>query len=96
MSINKLSSSAVKQHLASLPDWSLVENKLYRRLIFADFVQAFGFMSQVALMAEAMNHHPEWINVYNRVEIYLTTHDVDGISERDFTLAHRIEKLVRT
>lgn len=94
--MNKLSPTAVEQNLANLPDWRLVENKLYRRLIFANFEEAFGFMSEVAPLAEAMNHHPEWRNVYNRVEIYLTTHDAGGISELDFTLAHRIEKLLKT
>ncbi|MDH5171990.1 MAG: 4a-hydroxytetrahydrobiopterin dehydratase, partial [Gammaproteobacteria bacterium] len=60
---------------------------------FKDFVEAFGFMSRVALLAEAMNHHPEWSNVYNRVDIHLTSHDAGGISERDFTLANRIDRL---
>ena len=62
--------------------------------VFADFNQAFGFMSQVALLAETMGHHPEWSNVYNRVEIYLTTHDVGGISEHDFALAQKIDRLL--
>jgi len=59
-------------------------------------VEAFGFMSRVALLAESMDHHPEWSNVYNRVKIYLTTHDADGISERDFILAERINALLQS
>jgi 4a-hydroxytetrahydrobiopterin dehydratase len=61
--------------------------------VFADFVEAFGFMTRVALLAETANHHPEWSNVYNRVEIDLTTHDAGGITERDFKLAQRINQL---
>lgn len=62
-----------------------------RTLVFADFAQAFGFMAQVAVMAEKRNHHPEWFNVYNRVEITLTTHDVQGLSQRDLDLARTID-----
>jgi 4a-hydroxytetrahydrobiopterin dehydratase len=82
--------AAIEQQLAALPGWSLRSEKLYRRCVFTDFVEAFGFMSKVALLAEAANHHPEWSNVYNRVEIYLTTHDAGGITARDFDLARRI------
>jgi len=85
-----LSSAAIEQQLAALPGWNLRSDKLYRRCVFTDFVEAFGFMSRVALLAEAANHHPEWSNVYNRVEIYLTTHDAGGITQRDFDLARRI------
>lgn len=94
MSVTKLSSSTIEQKLAALDHWSLRENKLYRLCVFEDFVGAFGFMSSVALLAERMNHHPEWSNVYNRVEIYLTTHDAGGISERDFALAQQIDQLL--
>jgi 4a-hydroxytetrahydrobiopterin dehydratase len=90
----KLSPIEVKDKLTELSDWSLSQEKLYRRLVFADFVEAFGFMSRVALLAERMDHHPEWSNVYNRVEIYLTTHDAGGITERDFDLAQRISGLL--
>ncbi|TDG13933.1 4a-hydroxytetrahydrobiopterin dehydratase [Seongchinamella unica] len=84
----------IKQRLPSMPQWTLVEDKLYRQCVFPDFVAAFGFMSQVALLAEAMNHHPEWRNVYNTVEIFLTTHDAGGISEQDFALAAKIDSLL--
>jgi 4a-hydroxytetrahydrobiopterin dehydratase len=77
-----------------LPAWSLVKGKLRRELRFADFVEAFGFMSRVALVAEAMGHHPEWSNVWNRVVIELTTHDTGGLSNLDVQLAQRIDDLV--
>jgi 4a-hydroxytetrahydrobiopterin dehydratase len=90
----KLSPSTVNKKLLELDHWCLSGNKLQREFVFGDFVEAFGFMSRVALLAEAMNHHPEWSNVYNRVEIYLTTHDAGGITERDFALAGRINRLL--
>ncbi len=62
--------------------------------MFTSFIEAFGFISQVALLAEAQNHHPEWSNTYDRVEIYLTTHEAGGISQRDFKLAKCIDSLV--
>jgi len=79
-----------------LPDWHLASDRdaIVRSVKFADFVEAFGFMTQVALLAEKMDHHPEWSNVYNRVEITLTTHDCNGLSVRDVTLAEAIDKLV--
>ncbi|NKD76996.1 4a-hydroxytetrahydrobiopterin dehydratase [Haematospirillum sp. H1815] len=78
-----------------LPLWSMVPGRdaLFRSLVFSDFSQAFGFMSRVALAAEAINHHPEWFNVWNRVEITLSTHDAGGLSERDVDLALRIDQL---
>ncbi|MBM5791006.1 MAG: 4a-hydroxytetrahydrobiopterin dehydratase [Cyanobacteria bacterium M_surface_10_m1_298] len=78
----------------TLPDWSLVGGKLRRELRFVDFVEAFGFMARVALIAEAMNHHPEWSNVWNRVVIELTTHDTGGLSNLDLELARRINALL--
>ena len=74
--------------------WSIKEEKLYREFKFPNFVSAFGFMAQVAILAEKADHHPEWSNVYNRVVIYLTTHEVGGISKRDFELAQKISKLI--
>jgi len=79
---------------ASANAWEIKEGKLYIELKFPNFVSAFGFMTQVAIIAEKLNHHPEWSNVYNRVRIYLTTHDVNGISKLDFELAHAITKLI--
>lgn len=76
-----------------LPGWTLDGEYLRREFTFADFVQAFGFMSSVALLAERANHHPEWSNVWNRVTINLTTHDAHGLSARDVALARDISKL---
>jgi 4a-hydroxytetrahydrobiopterin dehydratase len=70
-----------------LANWSLEGGKLHRKFEFANFVEAFGFMTQVAIVAEKMDHHPEWSNVYNRVEVDLTTHDAGGLTELDFELA---------
>ena len=89
-----LSPAAVQTRLAELSGWTLEDGKLHQRFVFADFIEAFGFMSRVALLAQAMDHHPDWSNVYNRVEIYLTSHDAGGLTERDFRLAARIDRLL--
>ena len=94
MSKEKLSPAEIERRLDALQDWVIDHQKLYRLFTFDNFVDAFGFMTRVALLAEAMDHHPEWTNVYNRVEIHLTSHDVGGISERDFILAERINSLL--
>ena len=75
--------------------WTLVQGRdaIHRRYQFADFVAAFGFMSRVALVAEKMNHHPEWSNVYRTVEVTLTTHDAGGLSSLDLALARAIDRL---
>jgi 4a-hydroxytetrahydrobiopterin dehydratase len=78
---------------STLPAWSLVNGKLHREFRFTDFVAAFGFMAQVALVAESMGHHPEWSNVWNRVTVDLTTHDTGGLSNLDLQLAQRIDAL---
>lgn len=93
MSRQKLNDQQIQQHLAALPDWTLREGKLSRRFAFADFKAAFGFMTQVALLAEKADHHPDWSNVYNRVDIQLHTHDVDGLTDADFSLAKNIDAL---
>ncbi len=79
-----------------LPNWELVsgEDAIERRFKFDDFNAAFGFMTRVALLADKMDHHPEWSNVYNRVAIKLTTHDAGGLSLRDIKLAQAIDALV--
>jgi 4a-hydroxytetrahydrobiopterin dehydratase len=94
MQIEPLSPASLEKKLEELADWHISQQKLYRRFVFDNFVEAFGFMSRVALLAESMDHHPDWSNIYNRVDIYLTTHDAGGISERDFILAARINKLL--
>jgi len=78
----------------TLPHWQLVDGQLERRFQFSNFVGAWGFMTQVALIAEAMNHHPDWSNVYANVTIRLSTHDLGGISTLDLTLAEAIDRLL--
>jgi len=82
-----LSDQDIAAALADLPDWSRDGDHLRRSFHFANFADAFGFMATIAIVAEKMDHHPEWSNVYNRVEVGLTTHDADGITELDFRLA---------
>ena len=89
--IAKLDDAAVTAALADVPGWTRNGDGIDRAYKFADFVAAFAFMSRVALLAEKADHHPEWSNVYNRVEIRLTTHDADGLSARDFALAKAID-----
>lgn len=91
--IEKLTGEARKAALARLPQWTEVTDRdaIERRLIFRDFNEAFAFMTRVALVAEAMDHHPEWFNVYKTVEIQLATHDVGGLSARDIALAEKID-----
>ncbi len=85
----KLSEAARATALADLPGWAEVDGRdaISKTFTFEDFNQAFGFMSRVALKAEAMNHHPEWFNVWNRVEVTLSTHDAGGLTELDIELA---------
>jgi 4a-hydroxytetrahydrobiopterin dehydratase len=83
----KLSDAEIKERLAGLTGWQRAGDKLSKEYRFADFVAAFSFMAGAALLAERMNHHPEWFNVYNRVKVELCTHDAGGITERDFELA---------
>ncbi|MCW0182821.1 MAG: 4a-hydroxytetrahydrobiopterin dehydratase [Zavarzinia sp.] len=89
----KLTEAARAAALAQLPKWHMSEDRdaIERRLVFRDFGQAFAFMTRVALVAEAMDHHPEWFNVYKTVDILLSTHDVGGLSELDIKLARRID-----
>ncbi len=89
-----LTQDEVRAAQQQLPDWNFDQLSLQREFKFADFVAAFGFMSQVALLAERMDHHPEWSNVYNRVDIRLTSHDAGGITARDIKLATGIDALL--
>ena len=91
----KLADADVTQRLAALPAWTVKDGKLHRELTFPDFTQAFAFMTDVAREADALDHHPEWFNVYNRVVIDLATHDASGITTLDFELARRAEDLAR-
>ena len=88
---DRLSSADVADRLRTLDGWSEREGKLHRELQFASFVEAFSFMTGVALVAESMNHHPDWCNSYRTVVVDLSSHDVGGISERDCKLATAIE-----
>ena len=91
--VEKLEGSARKAALAALAGWSEVAGRdaIAKTFTFRDFNQAFGFMSRVALLAEKQDHHPEWFNVWNRVEIVLSTHDAGGLSQRDVALAKAID-----
>jgi len=94
--IEKMNSDDIKTQLDELnasasKHWELTSDKLTKQFKFKDFVEAFGFMASVAILAEKQDHHPEWSNVYNKVEIQLTTHEASGITERDFRLAKAIE-----
>ncbi len=89
----KLSESEIKQEMSKLKGWKIVDGKLNRTFEFADFNEAFGFMTRVAMEVEKLNHHPEWFNVYNRVKIELVTHDVGGLSNFDFKLANTINRI---
>jgi 4a-hydroxytetrahydrobiopterin dehydratase len=88
-----LSTNELNTALDSLKEWSLQNNKLHRQFKFKSFVEAFGFMSSLALVAEGMGHHPEWFNVYNRVTIDLITHDAGGITNLDIELAQKANQL---
>lgn len=96
MAINQLDAAAVESELARLDGWSLDGAKLHKTYTFPDFVEAFAFMTRVAVLAEEQDHHPEWRNVYRTVEVHLTTHDAGGISERDFRLARSMDLAVAT
>lgn len=91
--VEKLAGAARAAALAGLKGWREVEGRdaIHKALHFPDFNAAFGFMARVALKAERMDHHPEWSNVYNRVEITLATHECGGLSERDIALARFID-----
>ena len=89
----KLSEKEIAAGLATLPGWSIVNGKLHKEFRFDNFSEAFAFMTRVALIAEQMNHHPDWSNVYNRVVIDLVTHDEGGISTRDLEFAGKAEGL---
>lgn len=89
----KLTDHEIQARMDGLTGWEIREGKLHRQFEFADFVAAFSFISGVALIAERMDHHPEWANVYNRVVIDLTTHDAGGLTDLDFELAAAVSSL---
>jgi 4a-hydroxytetrahydrobiopterin dehydratase len=91
----KIPDGEIESALRKLTDWRAVEGKLHREYRFGDFAQAFGFMAAAALRAEAMGHHPDWSNVYNRVTVDLVTHDAGGITAKDLQLAEQFEEIAR-
>jgi len=92
---DKLSGDARKTAKARLKGWSEVKDRdaISKKFVFADFNAAFGFMTRAALIAEKMDHHPEWFNVYKTVEVTLSTHDAGGVTDKDITLATAMDKL---
>lgn len=96
MTIERLDDAARAQALTELADWQHQADRdaITRTCTFADFSEAFAFMTRVAMIAEARDHHPEWSNVYNRVTITLTTHDAGGLSKRDVAMAQAIDRLL--
>lgn len=95
MQVSRLDDAARTEAMQQLPHWTYDADAkgIRRTLRFADFAEAFGFMTRVAILAEKADHHPEWFNVYNRVEILLTTHDAGGLSQRDVALASAIDAI---
>jgi 4a-hydroxytetrahydrobiopterin dehydratase len=97
MNVAELTEGERTAAIAELPEWTLTRGgkAIERKFAFANFSEAFGFMARVALLAEQHDHHPEWSNVYNKVDIALTTHDAGGLSTRDIALAKAIDALAR-
>jgi 4a-hydroxytetrahydrobiopterin dehydratase len=93
--MNRLAKSQIQPLLKSVPSWTLGVNEacLKRTLQFKDFNEAFGFMTRVAIQADKIDHHPNWSNVYNKVEIELWTHDAEGLTTKDFELAQFIDRV---
>jgi 4a-hydroxytetrahydrobiopterin dehydratase len=89
----RLAEQEIRDALKSLPGWESAGGMLYREYRFGSFIQAFGFMASVALIAESLNHHPDWSNVYGNVVIKLCTHDLEGISTMDIEFARRVNLL---
>lgn len=91
--MEKASEQEIARFVGSNGAWSVDNGKLRREFVFRDFCEAFGFMAEVALVAERSNHHPEWFNVYRKVLVHLTTHEAGGITQRDFELAIRMDEI---
>jgi len=93
MARTKLSEEQLSAAMAELSGWSVKDGKLHKDYRFPDFVHAFGFMATSAIAIEAMNHHPEWFNVWNQVRVDLTTHDAGGITQNDVDLARKLDSI---
>jgi 4a-hydroxytetrahydrobiopterin dehydratase len=96
MAAHKLNEQELSTSLKQLSGWEVRNDKLHREFKFADFAHAFGFMTTAAVLIEKMNHHPEWFNVYNRVSVDLTTHDANGITQKDVELARLLDSIYST
>ncbi len=92
--MNKYSTTEISDKLSSLPGWKFEDGFLTKTFLFKNFNETFGFMTRVALIAEKMNHHPDWSGGYKQVVINLRTHDADGITDRDFSFAEKVEALL--
>jgi len=93
--LRRLDDREIEAGLETISGWSIKQGKLFQEYTFPRFIEAFGFMASVATVAEKEDHHPEWSNVYNKVQINLTTHEAGGISDRDFILARSIDKIYK-
>ena len=93
--MHKLTEAEIAEHMKALPGWELGVDRILRKFRFKNFVEAFAWMTSVALVAEKMNHHPEWRNVWATVEVELTTHDAGGLTESDMKLASKMNELSR-
>ena len=91
--MKKLTEQEIQSHLSVLKAWSNEKGFIKREFQFTNFIEAFAFMAKVAILAEKMNHHPNWSNVYNKVDIALSTHDAGGLTDLDFKLARKIDEL---
>jgi 4a-hydroxytetrahydrobiopterin dehydratase len=94
--MTKLNEQEVQNRMKNIDSvWLLKGNFIHREILFKDFIQAFSFMTSVAIIAEKSNHHPNWKNVYNKVDIALNTHDADGLKDKDFQLARDIDQILK-
>lgn len=89
----KLSTTAVQDRLKEVNNWLIYNNGIEKKYVFKNFKEAMVFINKVAVIADEMNHHPEWINIYNKLTVRLSTHDVSGISDKDFQLASAIDAI---
>lgn len=94
--MEKLNEQEIQTRMSSIDSvWILKGKFIHREVLFKDFIEAFSFMTSVALVAEKSDHHPNWENVYNKVKIALNTHDADGLTDKDFNLAKKIDKILK-
>ncbi|MCE2612533.1 4a-hydroxytetrahydrobiopterin dehydratase [Flavobacteriaceae bacterium D16] len=92
--MEKLATAQIEERIKELPGWKYTGNSIAADLKFKDFKEAFSVMTRIAFECEALNHHPDWKNVYNQLHIALNTHDAQGITEKDFKLAHKIQDII--